>query len=380
MSGATESSPAVFADDRARTCRRIRRLLITADAVGGVWRYTIDLGRALSHFGVKTTVAVMGPPPDTNQRREATLAGLALVDRPYRLEWMSDADDDVARAGDWLLALEHTLDPDIVHLNGYAHAALPWAAPVVVVAHSCVRSWWRAVRHEEAPESFDQYCAAVSAGLTSARAVVAPTRAMLSAIEREYDVAIVSRVIANGCWQRATSEVAGATAKEPLALAAGRIWDAGKNIAAVCAAAHRVSWPIYVAGATRGPDGIDRSLPGVHALGHLSGEDLAQWYRRAAIYVAPARYEPFGLSILEAASERCALVLGDIPSLRENWSDAAVFVEPDDVPMLERAVQGLIDDPERRVALAERAWQRATRFTIQRTADEYLRLYEALLS
>ena len=33
----------------------------------------------------------------------------------------------------------------------------------------------------------------------------------------------------------------------------------------------------------------------------------------------PARYEPFGLSILEAALSGCALVLGDLPSLRELW-------------------------------------------------------------
>ncbi len=32
----------------------------------------------------------------------------------------------------------------------------------------------------------------------------------------------------------------------------------------------------------------------------------------------PARYEPFGLSVLEAALSGCALVLGDIPSLRES--------------------------------------------------------------
>ena len=50
---------------------------------------------------------------------------------------------------------------------------------------------------------------------------------------------------------------------------------------------------------------------------------------RAAIYALPAHYEPFGLSILEAAMSGCALVLGDIPSLREIWGDAAVFVHPD---------------------------------------------------
>ena len=35
-------------------------------------------------------------------------------------------------------------------LNAYVHAALPFGRPVLVVAHSCVTSWWRAV-HETDP-------------------------------------------------------------------------------------------------------------------------------------------------------------------------------------------------------------------------------------
>jgi glycogen synthase len=56
----------------------------------------------------------------------------------------------------------------------------------------------------------------------------------------------------------------------------------------------------------------------------------ADWYARASIYALPARYEPFGLSALEAALSGCALILGDIPSLREVWLEAAPYVSPDD--------------------------------------------------
>src|SRR4051812_33200562 len=108
------------------------RVLMTADAVGGVWRYAVDLGAALGQSGIAVTLAVMGPPPDARQRGEAAAAGLSIADRPYRLEWMDDPWPEVERAGDWLLALERDLAPDVVHLNGYAHAALPWRAPVVV--------------------------------------------------------------------------------------------------------------------------------------------------------------------------------------------------------------------------------------------------------
>ncbi|MGH9309765.1 MAG: glycosyltransferase, partial [Vicinamibacterales bacterium] len=108
---------------------------MTTDAVGGVWRYSVDLGRAFGRRGVRTTLAVMGPSPDDAQRREAEGAGLALIDRPYRLEWMEEPWADVERAGPWLLELARALRPDVVHLNGYAHAALPWTQPTLVVAH-----------------------------------------------------------------------------------------------------------------------------------------------------------------------------------------------------------------------------------------------------
>ena len=39
-------------------------------------------------------------------------------------------------------------------------------------------------------------------------------------------------------------------------------------------------------------------------------------------------YEPFGLAVLEAAQAGCALVLSDIPTFRELWDGAAMFVPP----------------------------------------------------
>jgi glycogen synthase len=87
-------------------------------------------------------------------------------------------------------------------------------------------------------------------------------------------------------------------------------------------------------------------------------------------YALPARYEPFGLTVLEAALAGCTLVLGDIPSLGELWADAAVFVPPEDPEALQLALQGLIDDPVRR---------RARRYSAERMVRRYLDLYGRLL-
>jgi hypothetical protein len=203
-----------------------RRVLMTADAVGGVWEYALELARGLGQVGSEVVLAVMGPPPDDGQRAAvARLPGVELVAQSYRLEWMDDPWRDVTAAGGWLLELERRRGCDLVHLNGYAHGALPFASPKLVVGHSCVLSWWQAVKREPAPASWEPYRRAVSEGLAAADRVVAPTAWMLAALAAHYGPLRRGEVIANG-------RDAGAyplARKEPLVLGAGRVWDEGKN-------------------------------------------------------------------------------------------------------------------------------------------------------
>ena len=110
----------------------------------------------------------------------------------------------------------------------------------------------------------------------------------------------------------------------------------------------------------------------------LSAEEMRQQFGRAAIYALPARYEPFGLSILEAALCRCALVLGDIPSLRELWDGAALFVPPDDHDRL-RATLEHVQNQEWRTALGRSARERGLLYGSERMTNAYLRVYRELL-
>ena len=50
------------------------RVLMTADTIGGVWTYAIDLCRALIPHGVEVTLATMGNLPSAEQRRQAAAA------------------------------------------------------------------------------------------------------------------------------------------------------------------------------------------------------------------------------------------------------------------------------------------------------------------
>jgi glycosyltransferase involved in cell wall biosynthesis len=351
------------------------KVLMTTDAVGGVFTYCVQLAASLAPLGVGVLLASMGRRLSVEQRAQAERVGATLVESEYRLEWMDDPWDDVERAGDWLLGIERRVAPDLIHVNGYAHAALPWAAPALTVAHSCVCSWWRAVLRESAPDRYDRYRAKVALGLGAARAIVAPTASMLRCLGEEYGTSGRGRVIHNGIQLGSMPQ----QPKAPFVLAAGRVWDRAKNIIQLERAAREIAWPIYVAGDSTGPDGRETpAFEGVRSLGLLPREELGHWMARASIFALPARYEPFGLSILEAAAAGCALVLGDIPSLRELWGDAALFVDPDDAVALSRELSELTRDPGRRARLGAAAHQRAERYGAALMGQRYLDLYRSL--
>ncbi|HYD47307.1 MAG TPA: glycosyltransferase family 4 protein [Terriglobales bacterium] len=349
---------------------------MTADTIGGVWSYALELAHGLAELGVEIDLATMGAPPSPAQRRQVgQLPHVRLHARRLRLEWMTDAWDEVDRAGEWLLELAQRCDSELIHLNGYSHAALAWQAPVVVVGHSCVWSWFEAVHRSPPPAEWAEYHRRVRAGLLAADAIVAPSQGMAAALRRHYGPVPGIRVVANG--RRA--ELFPPRAKAPLIFSCGRLWDAAKNLALLEAAAPHLSWPVFVAGEPAHPEGGSRDFAAVQAVGVLDQLQLSEWYGRAAIYALPARYEPFGLSVLEAALAGCALVLGDIGSLRENWDDSACWVDPDDGDQLARTLQQLIDDRERRADLAARARQQALRFTSAHSVALYATLYAELL-
>jgi len=345
----------------------VHSVLMTADTVGGVWTYCMTLARALRQHDVSVFLATMGAPVSEDQRRQAdALENVTVFESTYRLEWMEEPWEDVQRAGDWLLELEQRIEPDLVHLNGYSHGALEWEHPTLVVGHSCVLSWWKAVKGGEAPESWDRYRREVRRGLAAADSVVAPSRAMAAELRRYYGRLLDVKVIPNASELQA--ETPALRRREPVVFAAGRLWDEAKNVAALDAVAGDLEWPVLLAG-----DGY--SPRGARLLGRLNAAQMQEHYARAAIYALPARYEPFGLSVLEAALSGCALVLGDIPSLRENWDGAAIFVTPDDHDALRLALRNLIADDETRLEMAARSQARALNFTPERMAEQYLELY-----
>jgi glycogen synthase len=355
---------------------RPMRILMTTGAMGGVWTYTVELARALSRKHHKVTIATMGASLSQNQCREVKqIPGAELFESQFKLEWMDDPWQDVDQAGEWLLRLEKQVQPDLVHLNEYVHGSLPWKSPTLMVGHSCILSWWQAVKGEPVPEVWEQYKQRVKAGLQTVDLVLAPTQAMLTALETHYGPLPNGRVIYNG--RNPDLFVKGE--KERFIFTTSRVWDEAKNVLVLEKVASRLPWPVYMAGEDKHPNGDSVPLSHIQLLGQLSFKEVLPWFARAPIYALPARYEPFGLSALEAALSGCALVLGDIPSLREVWGDAALFVPPDDMEALEVALVLLIIDPVYRQIMAHRAYEQAQKFTSEKMINNYLSSYRALV-
>jgi glycogen synthase len=348
------------------------KILMTADTVGGVWTYALQLARAVERYQVRVDLATMGAPLSDEQWAAAgRISTLTVHESSYKLEWMHEPWEDVEKAGKWLLQLERGLQPDVVHLNEYSYGALPWNRPAFVVGHSCVLSWWDDVKGETAPPEWSQYRHRVGRGLRAARTVVTPTEAMLRALRKYYGPLPGSSVIYNAQEAMLFPPLH----KQPYVMAMGRLWDEAKNITALCDVAPDLPWPVYVAGTAQHPEGGEAQLSNVNLLGQLTAAELSKRLGRACVFALPALSEPFGLSVLEAGLARCALVLGDIPSLREVWGDAALFVPPRDRDALRQAMLSLVEDETLRESMARRARARALEYSPRRMAGSYIDLY-----
>lgn len=333
------------------------KVLLTADVLGGVLTWATELITALQGSGVEVELVTFGGRATRSQRALVDEAGpLAWHESELGLEWVTDAWNDLDRAVDWLRELERDSRPDVVHLSSFGLASAGFRAPAVITAHSDVWSWWRAVHGEDPPGSWKRYREWVIAGLARAAAVIGPTAAVLSDLRRAYGEPAGRPLVIANAVRSADGATVAPHPREPFALAAGRLWDAAKNATTIAAAAARLPiGAVRIAGDPRGSGDLEPAV----LLGELSRSELAAERHRAAVFVSPARYEPFGLAVLEAALDGCALVLGDIPSLRELWNGVARFIDPEDPQALADAIGDLLDRPAEAERLGSEARARA---------------------
>ena len=348
------------------------KLLMTCDMVGGVWQYATDLSVALADQGVKVVLAVLGPSRPVDRR----VGGVTVIESGLPLDWLAATRDEVLGAGHALATLAAAHDVDLVQLNAPAlGAATPWPAPVVAVAHGCVGTWCDAMG-ERPGADLAWHRDLVRAGLLAADAVVAPSTSHAAAVQRHYALPTLPQVVHNGRRAAASAPVAVADH----VLTAGRLWDRAKDVALLDATAALLPVPLRAAGPATGPRGETAETRHLHLLGRLDDGMLAAEYARQPIFVSTARFEPFGLAVLEAAQAGCPLLLAGIDSFRELWTGAALFVTDDDPAAWAAAIGRVRADPALRAHLSEAARLRAARYSVEAMAGAMAGLYRDLLA
>jgi glycosyltransferase involved in cell wall biosynthesis len=350
-------------------------ILMTVDAVGGVWRYAMDLGHALRDLGHRIVFAGLGPQPSAAQQQEAGAIGL-LVWGEAPLDWMARSDSDLEGIGPWLqgLALRHGVD--LMHLNLPSQAVWRVAdLPTVAVTHSCMATWFRVVEGRRVPDALHWQTGLTAKGLRMADIVVAPTEAHAALTTAVYGIEGIETV----------PNASRATLR-PFCLGTGQIiaaarwWDKGKNAATLDRAAALTGHQVTMIGACTGPGGDSFTPQHASATGPLPFAETQERIAHASLFVSPSLYEPFGLAVLEAARTSRPLLLADIPVYRALWDHAAEFFDPADPADLAAKANRIMADHALRQSLGASAMLRSLDFSTFLQAQRMETLYQKALS
>lgn len=112
-----------------------------------------------------------------------------------------------------------------------------------------------------------------------------------------------------------------------------------------------------------------RLPPRVYLTGHVSDDHLPALYSGAMAFVYVSVYEGFGLPPLEALASGVPVLASNRTALVEAVGDAGLMVDPYDVDGIAWGLKTLIEDKALREALRQRGFERARRFSWDKTAD-----------
>jgi len=118
-------------------------------------------------------------------------------------------------------------------------------------------------------------------------------------------------------------------------------------------------------------------------LGNLAAEEIPRWYQNVAIMVACPRYEPFGITPLEAMASGCAVVASRTGAFEYivKPGETGALVPTGDAQALADALITLMQDPEKIVSMGSAGRDRVTaEFSIEKEAEGIAQVYRAVLN
>ncbi|SDJ29291.1 (1-_4)-alpha-D-glucan synthase (UDP-glucose) [Frankineae bacterium MT45] len=370
--------------------------------VGGLGRHVDALARTLVAQGHEVRVVTRGEPDLTDGVRDGVGVSRSRQDpldigftTETLLAWSQANEHSLTRAA---LAVVADWKPDVVHAHDWlvAQTAVTISeitgARVVATIHATETGrnmGWLASPLNRGIHSVERW-------LThrAARVIVCSTF-MRDEVSHIFEISpgaveVIGNGIDLGAWRR--SAKASALAREqyagdgPLLVFAGRLMHA-KGVQTAIGALPRLRrrYPglrLVVAGT--GPfepdlrDQARRLGRAVQWAGFVEDSELAGLLAAADVAVVPSLYEPFGLVALEAAAIGTPLAVSDTGGLRdlvEPGRTGARFT-PDSPAALATAVESLLDDPQRALAMTRRARRLiAQHYTWEAVASQTAEVY-----
>ncbi|MEW6418732.1 MAG: glycosyltransferase family 1 protein [Nitrospirota bacterium] len=116
----------------------------------------------------------------------------------------------------------------------------------------------------------------------------------------------------------------------------------------------------------------------VEYLGYVDTEELTNLYRGASCFAYPSLYEGFGLPPLEAMACGCPVVVSNVASLPEVCGDAACYVDPYNVENIAEGIRKVLTDKTLKLSLIEKGLERAKLFSWEKSAKEYIKVFEEI--
>lgn len=107
-------------------------------------------------------------------------------------------------------------------------------------------------------------------------------------------------------------------------------------------------------------------------LGHVSDQELLEYYRNTSCFVYPSLYEGFGIPPLEAMACGAPVVVSDIPPHREVCGDAALYTNPLDEDDIAEKIQIILEDKHLRNKKMSCAFERCSHFSWEKSAKKVI--------
>lgn len=334
---------------------------------GGLRRYTLELSLALAeNFPQDEFFLVSDQPFRMPQRVPLNLSRGGGPRHPAERRW-------------WLWGLDrelHRLHAGLFHGTDFAVPYLP-RRPSVMTLHD-LSPWMNAAWHSDADRVRQRTPLLIGLGL--ATMIVTPSEAVRKqAIERFHihpDRIRAVPLAASACFRRRAPLEA-----PPYFLYAGTL-EPRKNVAGLIAAWREVrqrhAVDLVLAGRRRPDFPQLSSEPGLHIIGEVSDERLAELLAGTLAFLYPSFYEGFGLPVLEAMQCGACVITSRDPAITEVAAGAAI--QAGSHAEMVGAMCSIAEHPQSADPWRMRGLERAAEFSWRRTALLTHEVYEHALA